>query len=145
MNGETKYNDVVSGYPTHISQNSNSDIVHDDAARVIISTAMSVLDLHPESMQELEAIRVFWLAAVAKQMSPILDKLALWENIGNFRDALEELLQTTLHAIAVSPSAVTVTPTKSIQKKRAHTWDRLKANAATCTMPHVQKTSSPVS
>ena len=63
MNGETKYHDVVSGYPTHISQNSNSGIVHDDAARVIISTAMSVLDLHPESMEELESIRVFWLAA----------------------------------------------------------------------------------
>ena len=62
MNGETKYNDVVSAYPTHISH-SNSDIVHDEATRVIISTAMSVLDLHPNSMEELEAIRVFWLAA----------------------------------------------------------------------------------
>ena len=82
--------------------------------------------------------------AVAMQISPILDKLALWKNIENFRDALEELLQTTLHAIAVSPTAVTVTPTKSIQHKRAHTWNRLKANAATCTMPHVQQTSSPV-
>ena len=55
--------------------------------------------------------------AVARQMPPILDKLALWKNIGSFHDVLEELLQTTLHAIAVSPSAVTVTPTKSIKKR----------------------------
>ena len=82
--------------------------------------------------------------AVAKQMAPTLDKFASWKNVGNFRDALEELLQTMLHAIAISPSAVTVIPNKSIEKKRAHTWDRLQANAAACTMPNVHKTSSPV-
>ena len=57
--------------------------------------------------------------AVAKQMTPSLDKFASWKNVGSFRDVLEELLQTTLHAIAISPSAVTVTPNKSIVKKRA--------------------------
>ena len=83
--------------------------------------------------------------AVAKQMTPTLDKFASWKNVGSFRDTLEELLQTTFHTIAISPSAVTVTPNKSIEKKRAHTWDRLQANAATCTMQNVHKTSSPVS
>ena len=63
MNGETKYNDVVSGYPSFIAENSNSNITHDNAARVIISTATSVLNLQPQSMEELEAIRVFWLNA----------------------------------------------------------------------------------
>jgi hypothetical protein len=84
-------------------------------------------------------------AAVAKQLTPILDKIASWKNVGSFRDALEELLQTTLHDIVISPSAVTVTPNKSIEKKRAHTWNRLQANAAPCTMPNVHTPSSPVS
>jgi hypothetical protein len=80
--------------------------------------------------------------AVAKQMVPILDEIAAWKNVGSFRDALEELLQTTMHAVAISLSAMEVTPNKYIAKKRAHTWNRLQASAASCTMPNVHAKSS---